>query len=105
MSTGNVSTVNRLQQMYSSNMSLTRVSGTQGGDHVSPSLWIQEVITPVMISLSCLVLGIAAIILILLVKHYRYEADPSIQYHQVGNIFLKALNNFNLYSFHRNKFT
>ena len=84
MSTGNDSTVNKLQQLYSSNM--TRVSGTSGGDHVSPSLWIQEVITPVMISLSCLVLGIAAIILILLVKHYRYEADPSIQYHQVLSI-------------------
>ena len=37
--------------------------------------WIHEVITPLMIGLSCLVLSIAAIILLLLVKHYRYETS------------------------------
>ena len=81
---GNVSTVNRLQQLYTN---MTRSSGTPAPDTrlVSPAMWLQDVITPVMVSLSCLVLGIAAIILLLLVKHYRYtESEPHIQYHQVS---------------------
>ena len=79
LSVGNVSTVNRLQQLY------TNMTRSPGSDTrlVSPAMWLHDVITPVMVSLACLVLGIAAIILILLVKHFRYEAEPAIQYHQV----------------------
>ena len=82
MSSGNISTVNKLQQLYSNNVS--HVSGhVPGHVSVSPGIWIQEVITPVMIILSCLVLGIAAVILILLVKHYRYESETNL-YHPVS---------------------
>ena len=85
LSVGNVSTVNRLQQLY------TNMTRSPGGDKrlVSPALWLHDVITPVMVSLACLVLGIAAIILILLVKHFRYEAEPAIQYRQVSSKILR----------------
>ena len=80
LSVGNVSTVNRLQQLYTN---MTRSPG-QETRLVSPAMWLHDVITPVMVILACLVLGIAAIILILLVKHFRYETEPAIQYRQVS---------------------
>ena len=80
----NVSTVTRLHSLYS-NLSTTQT--VQSDSVISPLIWIQEVITPVMISLSCLVLGIAALILILLVKHYRYETETPVHYHQAPDIF------------------
>ena len=82
MSSGNISTVNKLQQLYSNNVSHVSGGRVPGHVSVSPGIWIQEVITPVMIILSCLVLGIAAVILILLVKHYRYESETNL-YHPV----------------------
>ena len=54
-------------------------SGVPGG----VAAWLQEVVTPVMLSLSGLVLGIAALILVLLVRHHRDEADTSLRLHQV----------------------
>ena len=67
---GNASTLHRLQHTTST---------VPGG----VAAWLQEVVTPVMLSLSGLVLGIAALILVLLVRHYRDEADTSLRLHQV----------------------
>ena len=86
MSAGNMSTVNRLQQLYT-NVTTDHMMAPGGDrDLVTPAVWLHDVITPVMVSLACLVLGIAAIILILLVKHFRYETEPAIQYRQVSYI-------------------
>ena len=96
LASGNVSTVTRLRTIYSN---LSSVLSVQSDSVISPIIWIQEVITPIMISLSGLVLGIAALILVLLVKHYRqyrHETQPPahFQHHQhhhhhqpTGNIF------------------
>ena len=63
-------------QLHQSNLTSSLVTRSVAG-------WVQEVITPVMIALSCLVLCIAAIILILLVKHYKYETNNSVTVTQV----------------------
>ena len=81
LSVGNVSTVNRLQQLYTN---LTTDHGAPGGERRLVTVWLHDVITPVMVSLACLVLGIAAVILILLVKHFRFETEPTMQYRQVS---------------------
>ena len=85
MSDGNMSTVNRLQQLYTNVTTDHRMAPGGDRDLVTPAVWLHDVITPVMVSLACLVLGIAAIILILLVKHFRYETEPAIQYRQVSH--------------------
>ena len=83
MSAGNVSTVNRLQQLYT-NLTTEPEQGGPGGEGRLVTVWLHDVITPVMVSLACLVLGIAAVILILLVKHFRFETEPTMQYRQVS---------------------
>ena len=83
MSAGNVSTVNRLQQLYT-NLTTDPDHGAPGGERRLVTVWLHDVITPVMVSLACLVLGIAAVILILLVKHFRFETEPTMQYRQVS---------------------
>lgn len=84
MSAGNVSTVNRLQQLYTNLTTEPDHQGPPGGDRRLVTVWLHDVITPVMVSLACLVLGIAAVILILLVKHFRFETEPTMQYRQVS---------------------
>lgn len=81
LASGNVTTVTRLKSIYSN---LSTVLSVQSDSVISPIIWIQEVITPIMISLSGLVLGIAALILVLLVKHYRqyrHEPQPPPHFH------------------------
>ena len=72
---GNASTLHRLQHSTSPAPASTVPGGV--------AAWLQEVVTPVMLSLSGLVLGIAALILVLLVRHYKDEADTSLRLHQV----------------------
>ena len=75
-----------LVHLYQHN--LTSSSSELDRATVTVATWIHEVITPLMIGLSCLVLSIAAIILLLLVKHYRYEtSNDNITVTQVLDVY------------------